>query len=53
MEVKEEVGTLPGTVVMQGLLGQVSEAYQVSSRLMYASSCGLGVYTEIGDGEVN
>jgi len=43
MEVKEEARTLPGTVEMQEHFGQVSGACQVSSRLRYAFSCGLGV----------
>ena len=33
MEAKEEVRTLPRTVIMQGQLGQVSGPYQVSSQL--------------------
>jgi hypothetical protein len=37
MEVKEEVRTFPGTVVMQGHFGPVSGAYQVYSRLRYAA----------------
>jgi hypothetical protein len=40
---KGEGGTFPGTVVMQEHFGPVSGAYQVSSRLRYAFSCGLEV----------
>ena len=43
MEVKEEVRALLGPVAMQGQLGQVLGARQVSSQLRYASSCGLEV----------